>query len=141
MTSEFLIEAVKAAGFEGEAIDETSGIFAADELEFAWDERESGEVLLWCALGKLAPDAQTSLLERLLEDNCFGDRTAGGHIGLYAPTRTITFSYAFKPGTDVHAAGNIIAAFVAKAAELIGEVNDKRSTSSQSAEPFCGILV
>lgn len=51
-----------------------------------------GSLYLYCSLGLLPQDVPAQLYEAVLEANLLGTGTGGGHIGLHAATRILTYS-------------------------------------------------
>lgn len=120
--SDLIDEAVQLAGFQSDGESRPgAGAFEADGLRFGWEiSPDETEAVFFVSIGELPPDPPAGLCEYLLEQNCLGAQTAGGHIGLYAPTRVLLYSFR-APLTGTNAAGlaNMLAAFVAKAPEYI----------------------
>lgn len=106
-------------------------------LEFA-----DSRLHIWCSLGTLPADPPASLCEFLLECNLLGGRTAGGHIGLYAPTRTLVYSLSLDADTlDSHRLANAFQRFTEKAVQLIAETEEQGFAASSAPLPFMGNVI
>lgn len=89
---DIITEAIEQAGFLPLASnEENAGAFEAEGLRFGWEAKD-GEAVFYTSLGILPQPPSTELCERLLEADCLGIGTGGGHIGLYGPTRTLLYS-------------------------------------------------
>ena len=99
---DIIIEAIEQAGFSPlPSNEEDAGAFEAEGLRFGWEARD-GEAVFYTSLGVLPQHPSTELCERLLEADCLGIGTGGGHIGLYGPTRTLLYSFRTRiDGADV----------------------------------------
>ena len=97
---------------------------------------------VWCSLGTLPVDPPAALCEFLLECDLLGGRTAGGHIGLYAPTRTLIYSLSLEVAAlDGSRLANALARFTEKAAQLMAETEEQGSSAASSPLPFMGDVI
>ena len=127
------IEAMLAEALNGNAsafsgLSHGIGQLEIDGLAIGVDHNEEqGRLVLWCSIGELPSIVPQEALEFLLEANLLGSRTGGGHIGLYAPARTLLFSLPLDTtALDAPRLANALARFREKAAELIAEVEERR---------------
>lgn len=94
---------------------------------------------IWCSLGTLPADPPASLCEFLLECNLLGGRTAGGHIGLYAPARTLVYSLSLDvDALDSSRLANAFQRFAEKAVQLIAETEEQGFAAASAPLPFMG---
>ena len=130
MRDEIMRSAADFSGYvQGTSDDAKARVFAAEGLDVAWESVDSSEdVIVWCAIGELAQKPAAELTDFLLQANCFGDKTAGGHLGLYAPSRSLIYSYRFAPSSDVPTTAGILQSFVAKALQLVSEAQALQSS-------------
>lgn len=131
--SELINEAAVSAGFEpADSIRPGAGAFLADGLRVGWETNEkTAEAVFYVSIGTLPPSPSAQLCEFLLEQNCLGAGTAGGHIGLYAPTRVLLYSFRTPLGSlDARALGNMLTVFVSKAPGLIREMQSYSAAES-----------
>ncbi|WP_446424258.1 type III secretion system chaperone [Mailhella sp.] len=92
---------------------------------------------LWCSLGTLPADPPASLCEFLLECSLLGGGTAGGHIGLYAPTRTLIYSQSFEAAAlDGSRLASALARFTEKAVQLMAETEEQGFSATSAPLPF-----
>lgn len=83
-------------------------------------------LILYCSLGSLPFETSGTLYDFLLETSLMGMGTGGGHIGLYAPTRTLIFSLSLPEEHLIsHHLANALERFAEKAVELIAAVEEK----------------
>ena len=135
--------AVETAGYEAlRGVRDGTGTFVADGLRFAWEKRDDAdEVVFYVSIGSLPPQPSVPLCEYLLEQNCLGAATAGGHIGLYAPTRVLLYSFRTQlDAVSPEALANMLRAFVAKATNLIADMQNLGS-SQTSLMDFSGSML
>ena len=140
---DIIIEAIEQAGFSPlPSNEEDAGAFEAEGLRFGWEARD-GEAVFYTSLGVLPQHPSTELCERLLEVDCLGIGTGGGHIGLYGPTRTLLYSFRTRiDGADVPRLANMLADFVGRAPAFIRETTEfSAAQSDEGALPFSGAML
>lgn len=96
-------------------------------------------LILYCSVGKLSSEVSPGMYEFLLETDLFGAALGGGHLGLYAPTRTLIFSLGLDAETlSTPRFVNALERFTEKAARLINAVEEHLAADSSDAEvrPF-----
>ena len=101
-------------------------------------------VALYCSTGRLPAEASPELYEFLLEKNLLGAKTGGGHIGLYAPARTLVFSLVLSlPELTAARLSNALERFAETATKLIVEVEERLSSSVDMTEisPLMGNML
>ena len=99
---------------------------------------------LYCSTGRLPAEASPELYEFLLEKNLLGAKTGGGHIGLYAPARTLVFSLVLSvPELTAARLSNALERFAETATKLIVEVEERLSSSVDMTEisPLMGNML
>lgn len=105
---------------------------------------EEDKVALYCSIGRLSPGTAPEIYEFLLEKNLLGAKTGGGHIGLYAPARTLIFSLVLDvPALSAARLSNVLDRFTEHATELIAEVEERLAVPSGPAElsPLMGNML
>lgn len=108
-------------------------------LEFL---EKDNRLVLYCSVGHLPPDPPADLCEFLLEADLFGARLGGGHIGLYAPSRTLLFSLSLDADAlSAPKLANALDRFAETAAPLINELESRLCSSSPPAAPFLGNML
>ena len=140
---DIIIEAIEQAGFSPlPSNEEDAGAFEAEGLRFGWEARD-GEAVFYTSLGVLPQHPSTELCERLLEADCLGIGTGGGHIGLYGPTRTLLYSFRTRiDGADVPRLANMLADFVGRAPAFIRKTTEfSAAQSDEGALPFSGAML
>ena len=140
---DIIIEAIEQAGFSPlPSNEEDAGAFEAEGLRFGWEARD-GEAVFYTSLGVLPQHPSTELCECLLEADCLGIGTGGGHIGLYGPTRTLLYSFRTRiDGADVPRLANMLADFVGRAPAFIRETTEfSAAQSDEGALPFSGAML
>ena len=140
---DIIIEAIEQAGFLPLASnEENAGAFEAEGLRFGWEAKD-GEAVFYTSLGILPQHPSTELCERLLEADCLGIGTGGGHIGLHGPTRTLLYSFRTRvDGADVPRLADMLSDFVGRAPAFIRETEDFRAAASdEGAAPFSGAML
>lgn len=140
---DIIIEAVEQAGFSPLPTNEgDAGAFEAEGLRFGWEAKD-GEAVFYTSLGVLPQHPSTELCERLLEADCLGIGTGGGHIGLYGPTRTLLYSFTTRvDGADVPRLADMLSNFVGRAPAFIRETTElSAAQSDEGAMPFSGAML
>ena len=140
---DIIIEAIEQAGFSPlSSNEEDAGAFEAEGLRFGWEAKD-GETVFYTSLGVLPQNPSTELCERLLEADCLGIGTGGGHIGLYGPTRTLLYSFRTRvDGADVPRLAGMLADFVGRAPAFIREATEfSAAQSDEGAMPFSGSML
>jgi hypothetical protein len=107
------------SGLDGLRLDEQdscSVLFDDEhEIEFQWD-RETGSVLIWCAVGALQ-DLSEDLSRRLLTQSAFGAATDGAAFGIYEPLNAIVLWQRQPAGfTDLEDFMKVLERFIAQCA-------------------------
>lgn len=99
-------------------------------------------LMLYCSVGSLPSPASPDVYEFLLEADLFGARIGGGHIGLYAPTRTLIFSLGLDAGTlTAPCLANALERFAERAVPLINELESRLSAPAAAGTPFLGNML
>lgn len=136
VNNEIMRLAVAVAGFElVDQNDVDGGAFSVNGLEVAWEGiEESDEMMVWCSVGSLLANPDSALMDYLLQVNCFGSQTAGGHLGLYGVSRTLVYSYRFVPNSDERVTADVLKAFVTRAFEFLGKLQELQSSNQEEGE-------
>lgn len=136
MKAEEMRQAIEVAGYlTGTVEDKQDQVFSADGLDVVWEAAEAtDDVMIWCAVGGMPEKTTSEFTKFLLEANCFGSRTAGGHLGLYEPTKTLVFSYRFVPDVDARMTAKVLQAFVEKALQFTEEIQELESSADGDME-------
>lgn len=140
---DIIIKAVEQAGFSPlPTNEEDAGAFEAEGLRFGWEAKD-GEGVFYTSLGVLPQHPSTELCERLLEADCLGIGTGGGHIGLYGPTRTLLYSFRTRvDGADVQRLADMLSDFVGRAPAFIRETTEfSAAQSDEGAMQFSGAML
>ncbi len=135
--------AVASAGYVlKEPGGDKGGMFCAEGLDVVWEDvRLSDEVLVWCVVGSVPETPSSDLMNYLLQANCFGRQTGGGHLGLYAMSRTLVYSLRFVPNGNERDMAGVLQSFVARALQFLGKFQDLTSHPEKTpvlAEPMAG---
>ena len=139
-----LAEALAGAGLPPASISASgTSLINIKGLEIGMEYLEAEDkVALYCSIGRLSPGAASEIYEFLLEKNLLGAKT--GHIGLYAPARTLIFSLVLDV-TALSAArlSNILDRFTEHATELIDEMEERLAEPSGNTElsPLMGNML
>ena len=136
-------EAISTAGFHLLQSRAEGGMFETGGVKFAW-KNELNEsdgtvraVTVWCSVGTLEAQENAELLERVLEMNLFGTEVRGGHLGLYAPTRALVYSYRLKPWEeDRETTAATLTAYTESAAGIMFEIREKAASAAQNVPLF-----
>ncbi len=134
--------AIASAGYVlKEPGDSKGGLFCAEGLDIVWEDvKLSDEVLVWCVVGSVPEAPSPDLTNYLLQANCFGSQTGGGHLGLYALSQTLVYSFRFVPNGDERDVA-VLQSFVARALQFLGKFQDLTSLPEKtpvSEEPMAG---
>ncbi|WP_077073859.1 type III secretion system chaperone [Mailhella massiliensis] len=141
-----LAEALAGAGLPPASISASgTSLINIKGLEIGMEYLEAEDkVALYCSIGRLSPGAASEIYEFLLEKNLLGAKTGGGHIGLYAPARTLIFSLVLDV-TALSAArlSNVLDRFTEHATELIDEMEERLAEPSGNTElsPLMGNML
>ncbi len=136
MKAEEMRRAIDVAGYlTGSLDDQQEQVFSADGLDVVWEAvAATDDVMLWCVVGDMPEKSAPELTQFLLEANCFGNRTAGGHLGLYAPMRALVFSYRFVPDEDERVTAKVLQAFVERALQFMGTIREMAPSTEDDAK-------
>lgn len=126
--------AVASAGYLLKAKgDIKGGMFCADGLDIVWEDiKGTDEVLVWCVVGDVPETPTVELMNYLLQVNCFGSQTGGGHLGLYALSRTLVYSFRLVLDRDERVTAGVLQSYVAKALQFLGKLQDAKSQMEKS---------
>ena len=122
-----LAEALAGAGLPAATISPSgTAVINVRGLEIGLEYLEAEDkAALYCSTGRLPSEASPELYEFLLEKNLLGAKTGGGHIGLYAPARTIIFSLTLDAAAlTATQLANALERFTETATGLIEEVEE-----------------
>ena len=122
-----LAEALAGAGLPAATISPSgTAVINVRGLEIGLEYLEAEDkAALYCRTGRLPAEASPELYEFLLEKNLLGAKTGGGHIGLYAPARTIIFSLTLDAAAlTATQLANALERFTETATGLIEEVEE-----------------
>lgn len=101
-------------------------------------------LVLYCSVGRLPAEPSADVYEFLLETDLFGAKLGGGHLGLYAPTRTLLFSLGLETENLTAARlANALSRFAEQATTLINEMETHLAGRSGSMDmtPFPGNIL
>ena len=102
------------------------------------------KVALYCSIGRLSPGTAPEIYEFLLETDLFGAKLGGGHLGLYAPTRTLLFSLGLETeNLTATRLANALSRFAEQATGLINDMEEHLAGRSGSMDmtPFMGNML
>ena len=122
-----LAEALAGAGLPAATISPSgTAVINVRGLEIGLEYLEAEDkAALYFSTGRLPAEASPELYEFLLEKNLLGAKTGGGHIGLYAPARTIIFSLTLDAAAlTATQLANALERFTETATGLIEEVEE-----------------
>lgn len=115
---------------EGYALVHVAGV----AVNVEYDEMRD-RLYLYASLGRLPEGAPSALYEAVLEADFMGAGTAGGHIGLYGPTRVLAYSLSLDAARlDARETANAFNLFAARCAEWIAKVEELLETPALSPE-------
>ncbi len=132
MNDDIMRAAVSAAGYE---LHGESRSFSAQGIDVSWEDiDEANEVMIWCTVGDMPEDPKVEFMRYLLKANCFGSGTAGGHLGLYSLAHALIYSYRLLLDEDYDVTARVLQAFVSKALQFTGKVNELQTSTAVGAE-------
>ena len=115
---------------EGYALVHVAGV----AVNVEYDEMRD-RLYLYASLGRLPEGAPSALYEAVLEADFMGAGTAGGHIGLYGPTRVLAYSLSLDAARlDARETANAFNLFAARCVEWIAKVEELLETPALSPE-------
>lgn len=86
---------------------------------------KDGRLVLYCSVGRLPAEVSSDVYEFLLETDLFGAKLGGGHLGLYAPTRTLLFSLCLdEENLTAARLANALPRFAEQAVTLIDDMEN-----------------
>lgn len=108
------------------------------ELAINIEYAEAAERLyLYSSLGKLPEAPPAALCEAVLEAELMGAGTAGGHIGLHAATRILTYSQSLDASRlDSREVANALNLFAQHSAEWIIKMGELLQSSAHDSDEF-----
>ena len=92
-------------------------------------------LVLYCSVGRLPAEVSSDIYEFLLETDLFGAKLGGGHLGLYAPSRTLLFSLGLETETLTAARlANAFSRFAEQAVTLIKDMEEHLAARAGSVD-------
>lgn len=105
---------------------------------------KDARLVLYCSIGRLPAEPSSDIYEFLLETDLFGAKLGGGHLGLYAPTRTLLFSLGLETeNLTATRLANALSRFAEQATGLINDMEEHLAGRSGSMDmtPFMGNML